>query len=87
VLTSVRVEDVELSTAGVDSAQAGEARELLITPANPLSLSEVEGTVVVTIELLRAPNPGEFSLALALRTGDGETVTELDETYQISEST
>jgi hypothetical protein len=39
----------------------------------------------MTIELLRAPNPGEFSLTLALRTGNGETVTELDGSYQISE--
>ncbi len=74
------------ATTTVDSVQAGERRQLLIAPANPLPLSGVEGAVVVTIELHRAPNAGEFSLTLAPRTGNGETVTELDGTYRIDES-
>jgi hypothetical protein len=86
VLSGVRVEDVEVTAAAVDSVQAGETRQLLITPANPLPLSGIEGAVVVTVERLRAPSPGEFSLTLALRTGDGETVAELDGSYRIDES-
>lgn len=89
VLRTVRTQDVGLTAAGVDlgvdTVEMGETRELLISPVEAVSLSDIEGAVVVTIERLRAPTPGEFSLSLALRTGAGESVTELDGTYQISQ--
>jgi hypothetical protein len=91
-LTALRAEQVQVTAEGienpgVDAVQAGETRELLITPMNSFTLSAVEGDIVVSITALRAPNPGEFGLSLGFQNQAGETVSDVETTYEISEDT
>lgn len=76
---AITADDVTLTTTdglepGVDSVQENEPSELLITPENTFTLSEITGAVELTIDDVVAPETGTYQCRLEFQDDANERV-------------